>query len=188
MPHTVSTRCLPPGTWTPLPSASSPQPRNVLRKQCCPHTHFTRLLTVRVERHLLHRQLPARVSIVAEINFPKSSSAKQLPQPPVHRCLQGYKREERAEGKVHQGDLSIRVHLTLQSAPSSPGQAGSPPLPGAPRQTSFNFTSATGVGGGCLPVCTSIQQKQVPEKLHFFKSPSSKNCSLSQRWTLSPLL
>lgn len=86
------------------------------RTQSCPRTHFTCLLTVRVERHLLHWQLPASVSIVAEINFPKSSSSKQLPQPPVHRCLQSYRREERVERRAQQEGFSIRVHLSLQNA------------------------------------------------------------------------
>lgn len=103
-----------------VPQGASGQP--------CPCTHFTCLLAVRVERHLLHRQLPPSVSIVAEINFPKSSSSQQLPQPPVHRCLQSYRREQRVERRAQQGDFSIRVHLTLQSA----GQSVSLSLPEAP--------------------------------------------------------
>lgn len=98
----------------PQPPAHSPT--TCCRAQCCPHTHFTCLLTVRVKWHLLHRQLSASVSIIAEVNFPKSSSSKQLPQPPVHWCLQGCRKEERVERRAQQGDFSIRVRLTLQNA------------------------------------------------------------------------
>lgn len=120
------------------------------RTQFCPPTHFACLLTVGVKRHLLHWQLPASVSIVAEINLPKSSSSKQLPQPPVHRCLQGYTREERIEQNAGQGDFSIRVHMILYRVGiwlriCSPGQAVSHPLTGALWQISLNCTSTTGV-------------------------------------------
>lgn len=114
-PNTVCTHCLPSVSQTPLlppPPSSSHNPATCYKTQCCPHTHLTRLLTVRIKWHLLHRQLTASVSIIAEINFPKSSSSKQLPQPPVHRCLQGYSREERTEKRAQQGDFSIRVHLS----------------------------------------------------------------------------
>lgn len=39
----------------------------------------------------------------------------------------------------------------------------------------------------CLPVCVNTKQKRVPEKSHFFKRPSSKNCFLSHCWTFTPL-